>query len=228
MSLVCVECPVRDCAACAVLEEDERNALARAGRMRDLKRNETLFAAGEPVSSCATLVSGALKVATMDAEGREQILALIHPAGFVGEFFRPFAEHDVIALSDSRLCVFAGPTMEQAIDAYPALARALLRRAQEDLHASRVLQALTGKASGKARVAALLLGFGQAASDSPCHPAAQFDLPLSRGEMANMLGLTIETVSRQITVLEREGAIARKGKRGIELVDPALLSEAAA
>ncbi len=77
-------------------------------------------------------------------------------------------------------------------------------------------------------MAALLLGFAQAASDSPCHPAARFELPLSRGEMANMLGLTIETVSRQITQLEREGAIARNGKRGIELVDPALLSEASA
>lgn len=228
MSLACAECPVRDRAACSVLEKDERDALAKAGRMRELKRNETLFAAGEPVSSCATLVSGALKVATVDADGRERILALIHPAGFVGEFFRPFAEHDVIALSDSSLCVFAGQAMEEAIAAHPALARALLRRTQADLHASRMLQALTGKTSGKARVAALLLGFAEAVSDSPCHPAQRFELPLSRGEMANMLGLTIETVSRQITLLEREGAISRNGKRGIELVDPALLSEAAA
>jgi CRP/FNR family transcriptional regulator, anaerobic regulatory protein len=228
MTLACAQCPVRDRAACSVLETQERDALAKAGRIRDLKRGDTLFAAGEPVSSCATLVSGALKVAALDADGREQILALIHPAGFVGEFFRPFAEHDVIALADSRLCVFAGHAMEEAIDAYPALARALLRRTQEDLHASRMLQALTGKTSGRGKVAALLLGFAQAASDSPCHPAHRFDLPLSRGEMANMLGLTIETVSRQITLLEREGAIARKGKRGIELVDPALLSEAAA
>ena len=228
MTLACAQCPVRDRAACSVLETEERDALAKAGRIRELRRGETLFAAGEPVSSCATLVSGALKVAALDADGREQILALIHPAGFVGEFFRPFAEHDVIALADSSLCVFAGHAMEEAIDAYPALARALLRRTQEDLHASRMLQALTGKTSGRGKVAALLLGFAQAASDSPCHPAHRFDLPLSRGEMANMLGVTIETVSRQITLLEREGAIARKGKRGIELVDPALLSEAAA
>ncbi|MBU2340837.1 MAG: Crp/Fnr family transcriptional regulator [Alphaproteobacteria bacterium] len=227
-ALACAECPVRDRAACSVLEPGERDALAKVGRMRELGRGETLFAAGEPVSSCATLVTGALKVATLDSEGREQILALIHPAGFIGEFFRPFAEHDVIALSDSSLCVFAGQAMEEAIDAYPALARALLRRTQEDLHASRMLQALTGKTSGRGKVAALLLGFAQAASDSPCHPAALFELPLSRGEMANMLGLTIETVSRQITRLEREGAIARRGKRGIELADPALLSQAAA
>ena len=62
-----------------------------------------------------------------------------------------------------------------------------------------------------------------AASDSPCHPAARFDLPLSRAEMAGLLGLTIETVSRQVSALERSGAIRRKGLRGIELVDAAQL-----
>ena len=84
--------------------------------------------------------------------------------------------------------------------------------------------ALTGKPDAQARVAGLLHGFAQAASDSPCHPAQHFDLPLSRAECANMLGLTIETVSRKITALEKSGAIRRHGKRGIELVDPARLS----
>lgn len=228
MTLACSQCPVRDRAACSVLEEDQRATLARVGRMRRVKRGETVFAAGDAKSSCATLVSGALKISTVDADGNEHILALIHPAGFVGELFRPFVEHDVIALSDSDLCVFSGPEMERAIETYPALARALLRRAQEDLHASRNLQVLTGRGSGKARVAALLEGFAQGASDSPCHLADRFDLPLSRGDMANMLGLTIETVSRQITSLERDGAIRREGKRGIELLDPELLSQAAA
>ena len=106
---------------------------------------------------------------------------------------------------------------------YPALARALLRRSQEDLHQARNLLALSTRTGAAARVAGLVLAFAQSASDSPCHPAATFDLPLSRGEIASMLGLTIETVSRQLTALERDGAIARKGRRGIELVDPAQL-----
>ena len=54
-------------------------------------------------------------------------------------------------------------------------------------------------------------------------PAAAFDLPLTRGEIAALLGLTIETVSRQLTALERDGVIRRNGARGIELVDAARL-----
>ncbi len=228
MSLACETCPVRDRAACAVLQPEERSTLSRSGRHRTLARGETLFAAGDKMDLCATLVSGALKITSFDADGNEHILALIHPSGFIGEFFQPFADYDVVALSDSKLCTFADSEMEAAIESYPALARALLRRAQEDLHTSRAMQALTTKASGRARVAALLLGFAQAASNSPCHPADRFELPLTRGEMAGMLGLTIETVSRQLTALEKAGAIRREGKRGIALVDPALLSQASA
>ncbi|UVI38478.1 Crp/Fnr family transcriptional regulator [Qipengyuania spongiae] len=226
MSLGCAACPVRDRAACSVLAEDERDALARLGRLRTVRRGETLFSAGSDPAACATLTSGALKIASYGADGAEHILALVHPAGFVGELFQPFVHHDVVALVDSTLCVFAGPDMAAAIEHYPALARALLRRTQEDLHASRSIQALAGRNSGRARVAGMVLAFAQAASDSPCHPAPRFDLPLSRGEMANMVGLTIETVSRQLTALERAGAIARDGKRGIELLDPALLAAA--
>ena len=219
----CASCPVRDRAACAALSPEERAELGRAGRFVELARGETLFVAGDDSAKCATLVSGALKVTSFDREGTERILALVHPAGFIGELFTPFASHDVVALTDSRLCVFDRSAFESALTRFPALATALLRRASEDLHETRLLVELMGRRSAEAKVAGLLLGLSRAASDSPCHGARQFDLPLTRGEMAGLLGLTIETVSRQIGALERDGAIRRNGARGIELVDPARL-----
>ncbi len=223
MSLACAACPVRDRAACSVLDEDQRDELSRSGRTRELKRGETLFAAGEERQACATLIKGVLKIAASDADGNERILALVHPAGFVGELFGPFAQYDVIALTDCELCLFSGPAFDRALTAYPELARALLRRTQEDLHASRELLALTGTASAEERVAGMLVALANAASDSPCHPAQKFELPLSRGELAAMLGLTIETVSRMITRFEKSGAIRRDGKRGIEMIAPTRL-----
>lgn len=224
MSLACETCPVRERAACAVLDDAEREELARAGRTRVLARGEMLFAAGDEDTACATLVSGALKVCAVDSEGTERILALVHPAGFVGEMFQPFAHYDVVALTESRLCVFGRRDLERALGRYPELTRALLRRSQEDLHNARELLALTGHGDAEAKVAALVLSFARAASDLPCHPAQRFDLPLARGEIANMLGLTIETVSRQLTGLVRKGAVRKTGTRGIELLDPARLS----
>ncbi|MEL6238997.1 MAG: Crp/Fnr family transcriptional regulator [Pseudomonadota bacterium] len=225
VQLACQDCPVRETAACAVLTPEERSALAAAGRTRTLARGEMLFAAGDEQAACATLVSGALKVSAMDADGNEQILALVHPAGFIGELFAPFAHHDVVALTQSRLCTFARSDIEAAIESYPALARALLRRSQEDLLATRSLLELTAHASAETRLAALLDEFSHAASQSSCHAAVHFELPLTRGEIANMLGLTIETVSRKLGDIEAIGAIKRNGKRGIDVLDPALLSD---
>jgi CRP/FNR family transcriptional regulator len=223
MGLDCSNCPVRDRAACSVLTIDERDAMARAGRGRRLKRGELLFAAGDENVACATLIKGALKVTSIDEQGTERILAVIHPAGFIGELFAPFAHHDVVALTDSELCVFPRSEMGRAVDKHPRLAQALLRRAQEELLQSRELLALSGRRSAPAKVAGLLLALAEAASDSSCHATREFDLPLTRGEVAGMLGLTIETVSRALTRFERDAVIRRKGARGIELLDPARL-----
>ena len=226
--LACATCPVRDRAACAALDDEQRGELTRLGAHRTLKRGDTLFRAGDHSDSCATLISGALKIAQVDAGGTEHILALVHPAGFVGELFAPVAHHDVVALSDSQLCVFPRRQYEEVVTRFPALGRALLRRSSEDLFESRALMALmTGRTAGQ-RVAGFLLAMANAASDSPCHPAQTFDLPVTRGEIASMLGLTIETVSRQLTRLEKDKVIARNGARGIELLDAARLGTLAA
>ncbi len=222
-ALACDTCPVRDRAACSALSGVERAQLARIGRQRDVKRGETVMAAGDDNIACATLITGALKIASYDSEGTERILSLVHPAGFVGEMFAAVAHHDVIALTDSRLCLFSRKEYEAALTEFPALANALLRRSAEDLFETRTLIDLMGRRSAEARVAGLLLAFAKAASDSPCHPAGYFDLPLTRGEMAGLLGLTIETVSRQLSRLEKNGVIKRQGARGIEIRDaPAL------
>jgi CRP/FNR family transcriptional regulator len=226
--LACHACPVRDRAACAALSQEERDELARLGRDVTLARGETLFRAGDTSFACATLISGALKISSFGEDGIERILSLIHPAGFVGEMFAPVAHHDVIALTDSRLCVFGRADYEQAVERFPALGRALLRRSAEDLFESRSIIDLMSRRSAKQKVAGFVLAMARAASDSPCHPNAAFDLPLSREEMAGVLGLTIETVSRQIGSLEAEGVLRREGRRGIRLLDPRRLEAIAA
>lgn len=226
-SLACDVCPVRDRAACSALDGEQRHELERIGRTVRLKRGETLFHAGQEAPACATLISGALKISSLDEEGTERILSLVHPAGFVGEMFAPVAHHEVTAIADSVLCVFPAGQYEAVIDRYPRLGKALLRRSSEDLFASRELIDLMGRRTALQRVAGFLKAMADAASTSPCHPADRFDLPLNRGDMAGMLGLTIETVSRQLTRLEKDKVIAREGARGIRLVEAAWLGKLA-
>jgi CRP/FNR family transcriptional regulator len=218
---------VRDRAACAALNESEREDLAKLGRHRTLAPGETLFHAGEDNDACATLVRGALKISAMDAEGTERILSLVHPSGFAGELFAPLTQFDIVALTESQVCLFSRDDYEMALQRFPALGLALLRRSSEDLFGARSLMAMVGRHSARERVGAFLLAMAKAASDSPCHPAMAFELPLSRAEMAGLLGLTIETVSRQVSALEKNGALRRRGVRGIEILDAAQLGNVA-
>jgi CRP/FNR family transcriptional regulator, anaerobic regulatory protein len=218
-ALACDTCPVRERAACSALSADERAKLSSIGRHKQVARGETIMAAGDDNIACATLIAGALKISRLDSDGTERILSLVHPAGFVGEMFAPVAHYDIVALTDCRLCVFTRREYEAAIQEFPALSTALLRRSASDLFESRSLLDLMGRRSAAARVAGLIAAFAAAASDSPCHPSRHFDLPLSRGEIANLLGLTIETISRQLSALEKSDIIKRHGARGIEIRD---------
>ena len=225
--LACSSCPVRDRAACSALTDRERDELGQLGHIRTLQRGETLFAAGDEGFACATLISGALKISSFGEDGTERILSLVHPAGFVGEMFAPVARHDFIALTDSKLCVFSRRDYERAVERFPALGRALLRRSAEDLFESRAIIDLMSRRGANQKVAGFLTAMGRAASDSPCHVVPEFELPLSREEMAGVLGLTIETVSRQITALCRAGIIATPRQRRIAILDEAALVDCA-
>jgi len=167
---------------------------------------------------CATLTSGVLKVASFDENGTEHILSLIHPAGFAGELFEQHAHHDIVALTDCELCLFPRAEYERALERYPKLGQALLRRSWTDLIDARSLLAAIAGKSAMQRVAGFVLAMGRSANDAKCHPAIEFDMVLTRGEIASLLGLTIETVSRQLTRLETDGIIRRKGARGILLL----------
>lgn len=225
--IICGSCPVADRAVCAALSPDDRGELARMGHHRRYARGETIVAAGDEATVCATLTRGAAKMSTIDRDGTERIVALVHPAGMLGQLFAPAAALNVTALTDSEACIFPRARFEALSESRPALARRLLAEMSRELDESRSLIDLISKRQARGRVAALILAFSRAASPAPCHDEAAFDLPLTRGEMAQLLGLTIETVSRTLTALEGEGAIRREGSHGIVILHRAALEHLA-
>jgi CRP/FNR family transcriptional regulator len=225
---VCDQCPVADRAACSTLSEGDRAELARIGRRVHFERGDTIFAAGDDNHICGTLVSGAAKLSAIDEGGTERVVALVHPAGLLGQLFAPSQTHHLTALTATEACLFPRATFEKLVGERPELARRLLGDALRELEESRALIGLISRRQADARVAALLLGFARAASPAPCHDAISFELPLNRGEIAQLLGLTIETVSRNLVALEKQGLIRRQGIHGIEIHDRDALEAMAA
>lgn len=223
----CAECPVRDQAVCAALAPQELDELSRIGDHRLYARGQTIFSAGSEAVACATLVSGAAKLVGTDEDGVERIVGLVHPAGFLGQLFAAPTDLDVVALTETRLCVFPRLPFERLMENHPRLMQSILARTQAELESARALARLIGRRDVRDRLAGLILALSRAAAPTPCGSATDFDLILSREEMASLIGTTIESVSRALGAMERDGLIERKGARGLVIRDAPGLSSGA-
>lgn len=213
----CADCAVRDSSLCASLADHELNELNAIARHKLLPRGQVFVWEGDTSTVCANIVSGVLKVTSMTADGREQIVGLLYAGDFVGQPFRAETSLTVTALSDADLCIYPRQGFEKMLDGHAKLERMLLQRTMAALDEARARMLSLGRMSAEERVAGFLL---EMASRCPADDAnGSFDLPLTRGQMADVLGLTIETVSRQLTNLKGAGLIALQTGRGIAILD---------
>lgn len=208
----CGRCCAASTGLCAGLPGTDLEQLSRLGHSRTLQHGQPLLWEGEKADVVANIKAGAMKLTTMSADGREQIVGLAQGGDFVG---RPFADHPLysaVALGPVELCLFTRAEFEGFLSGHPNLALDLLRRTLEDLDRARRQMLLLGRGSAEQRVAALLLAYAR-----QNQATGRFDLPVGRQHMADLLGLTIETVSRQLSHFKREGVIELAGRRGIRL-----------
>ena len=220
----CADCAVRDDALCGSLTNDELATLNTIGRKQHVERGETVIWAGDESIICANLLSGVLKLVASTGDGREQIVGLLYAADFVGQPYAGRADFTITALSDAELCVFPRAAFEQVLTDHVRMERLLLQRTLAALNTARARMLTLARTSAAEKVAGLLMDMTARAGATGCRGSAAgpvtFDLPLSRGQIADILGLTIETVSRQMTQLKSAGIIGLPGGRAITISDP--------
>ena len=230
----CDQCVVRNRAICAALDKDEINALNAIGRRRSLIAGESLIWEGEDSLLVANVIEGVLKLSTGTEDGREQIVGVVYPSDFIGRPFGGTTNHGVTALTDSRVCVFSRSDFDAFAREHPALEHKLLQRTLTELDRTRRWMLLLGRKSASEKVASFLLELSDRLSPLTCEhgesaekSVAHFVLPFSRQQIADVLGLTIETVSRQFTRLKTEGIIDLPSRREVIIRDRfALAAEA--
>jgi len=222
----CQTCVVRNRAICAALSDAEVDALNRMGRRILVQRGETLIWEGEESALVANVIEGVLKLSTSTADGREQIVGVVYPSDFIGRPFGDTTQHSVTALSDAQLCLFTRPSFDSFAREYPQLQHKLLERTLNELDRARGWMLLLGRKSASERVATFLLDMARRLAETNCSGAQlqeRFDLPLTRQQMADLLGLTIETVSRQLTRLRQAGIIDLPDRRAVIILDRAAM-----
>ncbi len=215
----CQRCDVRARAICATLEEDERAALNRLGRRVTISAGQTVMWEGDDATIVANVIEGTLKLSASTGDGREQIVGLVYPSDFIGRPFGRSTPHSVTALTDARLCLFTRGAFDGFARAHPELGHRLLQRTLDDLDRARGWMLLLGRKSAQEKIATFLLDMSRRLAGEGEAPLDSFALPLSRQQVADVLGLTIETVSRQFTDMKRGGIVALPNRRTVQILD---------
>ncbi|SIS64538.1 transcriptional regulator FnrL [Phaeovulum vinaykumarii] len=226
----CGDCPIRHRAVCARCEADELDLLEESKYYRSFEAGQTVIWSGDRMDFVASVVSGIATLTQTLEDGRTQMVGLLLPSDFVGRPGRETAAYNVTATTDIVMCCFRKKPFEEIMLRTPHIAQRLLEMTLDELDAAREWMLLLGRKTAREKIASLLAIVAR--RDAAIHlrypeGTMTFDLPLTREAMADYLGLTLETVSRQISALKRDGVIELEGKRHVTVPDfDRLMSEA--
>lgn len=223
----CGDCPIRERAVCAYCDQSELNTLDSIKSYRDYAAGRELLAAGEESQVVGSIVRGMVKLTKTLSDGRTQMVGLLFPGDFVGHAMRARAEYDAIAATDVTLCQFQRKPFEQLLRTTPRLEQRMLQMTLDELDAAREWLLLLGRKTAREKLASFLLMLARRESSAGRRRDIAVELPLTRAEIAEYLGMTIETVSRQMTKLRADGVITFESTRALKLPDLDMLTEEA-
>tara|TARA_R110002033_G_scaffold126974_2_gene168585 strand:- start:1682 stop:2398 length:717 start_codon:yes stop_codon:yes gene_type:complete len=217
--VLCLACKARHGGICGALEPDQLLRLGRQAGRREVAPGTELIAAGIRIDGYANILSGIVKLTKLLPDGRQQIVGLQFAPDFLG---RPFAESSDVsaeAASTVRLCLFPRSALEEMVRQSPGLEHRLHEQALRELDDAREWMMILGQKTAGEKVASFLLLLGRHVDPYAAGFSDTFEIPLRRADIADFLGLTIETVSRQISHLRKGGVITLQKNRSVTVYD---------
>lgn len=215
----CQGCEVRDKAVCGVLDCARLDEFRRLGSDLKLARGQTLFHEGDPATRVFTLTRGSLKLYRLLADGRRQVTGFVQPGDFLGISVDDEHAFTAEALETSQLCCFPRVRFDDFIDSHSQMERELYRMAAHELAAAHQQFVLLGRKTAMERLASFMLGLAERAKRSQADWHGTVELPMSRSDIADYLGLTKETVSRVMSALRRDRIIRLEQLDVVEILD---------
>ena len=211
------------------MSEIEITKLAQISRRKLYGTGDTIISDAEPIDFFGTIVSGTVMLAKAMPDGRHQIVGLQFAPDFVGRAYGRNNTYSAEAATDVELCMFPKPAFERLTEEFPGLQHRLFEFTLDELDAAREWMLLLGRKTAAEKVASFLLMMARrnlmlGCSHTPQPDMARFELPLTRAGIADYLGLTIETVSRQLTSLKTANAIRLGADRLVTVPDIARLA----
>jgi CRP/FNR family transcriptional regulator len=213
----CFGCAVRDLAVCGVLESTALRAFKESGPTVRYGAGETVVFETDQAANVYSLTSGLLRLSKLLPDGRRQIAGFLFPGDFLGITMEEEHAFTAEAVAPSTLCKFPRRQFDQFIARHPALERRLYAVAAHELAAAREQLVLLGRKTATERIASFLL---MLAARCPCaHDCDEVPFPMSRADIADYLGLRIETVSREISAVKAARVIQLTSRQAFRIID---------
>jgi len=222
----CDECPIKHRAVCAYCEKSDMAILESMKSYKTYSAGENIIFAGDNMQFVGSAVTGVARLSQTMEDGRRQMVGLLLPSDFIGRPGRSHSAFDVEATTDVTLCRFERKPFEKMLGDIPHLRERMLEMALDELDAAREWMLLLGRKTAREKIASLLTIIARrqnAVQATELGINVSFDLSLTREAMSEYLGLTLETVSRQINALKKENVIKLEKKRHIVVKDFARL-----
>lgn len=223
---VCRACEARHGGICGAMTPAQLTELSRHSVRKKIEPGTELHGQGEQVLSYANILKGVVKLTKIMQDGRQQIVGLQFAPDFMG---RPFAEESALtaeAATDLEICAVSKQILDRMVQNNSDLEHKLHDQALSELDEARDWMLTLGRKTAKEKVASFLHLLASH-YDPEAEDQIEFDIPLTRQDIADFLGLTIETVSRQMTKLRRDGIIRIENNRHVTCPDMERLRRAA-
>jgi CRP/FNR family transcriptional regulator len=203
---MCDACESREASVCAALDAHDLHRLAAAAVVIEADPGKTFITEGDTADNFYNLTRGTVKLYKLLPDGRRQITGFAHRGDFLGLAVSRNYAFSAEAIDHVRYCRFSRRGLRRLLDDFPVMEKRLLDVASNELVAAQEQMLLLGRKTAKERLASFLLA--QEMRKAPCmHSNQPLSLSMTRGDIADYLGLTIETVSRTFTRLKSDGLI---------------------
>ena len=223
---VCEACTARAFSICSVLPHPDLRRLADCSVVRAFEPHAELVREGEAAEHVFNITNGMVMLYRLLADGRRQVLGFLLKGDFLGLTAGSTYDLGVEALTPVQVCRFPRPAFRRLLLDTPRLEEELLSRASDELLAARAHLTLLGRKTAIERVCSLLLHLsGRQARLGGS--AELVELPMTRTDIADYLGLTPETVSRSLSMLKRLKALQVIGTDAVRLLKRPMIEDLA-
>ena len=202
----CSLCKIRSYSFCRCLNDDQLEIFSKVSFEKKFTDKENIFLQNDPSTHLYNITEGNVKIYQLLDDGRIQIIGFLYPGDFFGTYKNNKYNYSAEAIGNLRVCVFDQKVLDKYMDQNPILAKELLNQTSYELTLAQDRMTVMGRLNAIEKIAIFFINISNQRKRIGWQ-SNPISLSMARQDIADYLGLTIETVSREISKLKTSNII---------------------